>query len=56
MKWTTLETPMRITSHTGLSKPIENLDFHLLLSYPFPGLHTNEQTQVLEKWITPVSS
>ena len=56
MKWTTLETPMRLTSHTGLSKPIENLDFHLVPSYPFPGLHTNEQTQVLEKWITPISS
>ena len=56
IKWTTLETPMRITSHTGLSKPIKNLDFHLVPSYPFPELQTNEQTRVLEKWITPVSS
>ena len=40
---------MRITSHTGLSKPIKNLDFHLVPSYPFPELQTNEQTRVLEK-------
>ena len=56
MKWTTLETPMRITSHTGLSNPIESVGFHLMPSYPFPGIHTYEQTQVLEKRMTPVSS